>query len=67
MHVEWFKLAERDQWVQTGFVEWFWWTHLCGLVWFDATMNNYDGGVGWSDDKKTSWFGVGRVWFSNHW
>jgi hypothetical protein len=24
-----------------------WWTHLCGLVWFDATVNNYDGGVGW--------------------
>jgi hypothetical protein len=43
------------------------WTHLCGSVCFDATMNNNDGGVGWVDERKTYWSGVGRVWFLNHW
>jgi hypothetical protein len=59
MHVEWFKLV-----LWNGLVDSFMWF---GLVWFDATVNNYDGGVGWGDDKKASWFGVGELWFSNLW
>jgi hypothetical protein len=39
MHVEWFKLV-----LWNGLVDSFMWF---GLVWFDATVNNYDGGVGW--------------------
>jgi hypothetical protein len=34
--MEWFKLAERDQWVQTGFVEWF--GGLIYVVWFGLML-----------------------------
>jgi hypothetical protein len=37
-----------------------WWTHLCGSVWFDATMNNNDGGVRWGGLMKERHTGL--VW-----
>jgi hypothetical protein len=54
------KLAERPM-GSNWFCGMVWWTHLCGSVWFDTTMNTYDGGVWWVDERKTYWSGVGRV------